>query len=420
MPAPTMPACLFENAFMASPPCEIKGENTPCRWVDAIPALQDQEGIDFDPKMTRRHFLKAAAALPALMTVPAPPVSAAGEPVSATCGRMPDGLGLREVAERKLHHHPGGFTNPFCTESYRRPFRLLRWKLFSENRHKHLYANETVRPVTIDWSKIDGRDDVSITFINHASLYIRDRERSVLVDPLFFGLMPFIKDFTPLHFARGEMPAADHVLITHGHYDHLDKPSLAALPSRTHVISPLGYARLFKALHMPNHQQLDWFQTARLGNWRITCLPAHHWTMRNPLVGPNTNLWAGYLIRTASGRTFYLSGDTAYWDGFADIGREADIDLAVINLGAYEPRWFMAQGHLNPAEAVTAFRQLKARQLAPVHWGTFRLGDEPVYLPPLELREEMARAGLAHRLLDLSHGQTYGLDGKPDLPPALL
>jgi L-ascorbate metabolism protein UlaG (beta-lactamase superfamily) len=132
--------------------------------------------------------------------------------------------------------------------------------------------------------------------------------------------------------------------------------------------------------------------------------------MRNPFAGPNTALWGGYLLRSPVGRTIYLSGDTGYFDGFADIGREADIDLAIVNLGAYAPRWFMARSHMDPARAVRAFKELGARRLMAVHWGAFRLGDEPVYLPPVELAREMAGASLSDRLVPLEPGQTLFLD----------
>ena len=128
--------------------------------------------------------------------------------------------------------------------------------------------------------------------------------------------------------------------------------------------------------------------------------------MRNPISGPNRSLWGSYLIRTASGYTIYISGDTAYFDGFAQLGKEYDIDLAVFNVGAYEPRWFMAQSHINPRETVQAFKELNARKLLVVHWGTFRLGNEPVHFPPRQVKEELEKEGLLDRLVDLKHGQT--------------
>jgi len=152
---------------------------------------------------------------------------------------------------------------------------------------------------------------------------------------------------------------------------------------------------------------MDWYDTIHDGGQEITLLPCNHWTMRNPFVGPNRSLWGSYLIKTTGGFTIYISGDTAYFDGFRQIGEQYNIDLAVFNLGAYEPRWFMAPSHINPRETVQAFKELKAKKILVVHWGTFRLGDEPVHFPPLQFHKELKKEGLLDRLVDIKHGETY-------------
>jgi L-ascorbate metabolism protein UlaG (beta-lactamase superfamily) len=238
---------------------------------------------------------------------------------------------------------------------------------------------------------------------------IKDQDQYILLDPVFFEIFPFIKDFTPLKFDVREIPRPDHVLISHGHYDHLDTRSLSSLDRDTHVISPLGYDDLFADLKLNNRTQLDWFGTFEDGKREIIFLPSDHWTMRNPIEGPNTSLWGSYLLKTASGKTIYLSADTAYFDRFQEIGREFSIDLAIINLGAYEPRWFMAGSHMNPSDTVRAFKELGASRIIVTHWGTFRLGDEPVYFPPIELKREMEKEGLSDRLVHLNHGETLFL-----------
>jgi L-ascorbate metabolism protein UlaG (beta-lactamase superfamily) len=133
--------------------------------------------------------------------------------------------------------------------------------------------------------------------------------------------------------------------------------------------------------------------------------------MRNPIAGPNRALWGGFGVMTHSGYSIYISGDTAFFHGFDQIGGSPPepFDLAIFNLGAYEPRWFMQHSHLNPAECVTAFEQIGARWLLPIHWGTFRLGDEPVFLPPDDLKAEMRARGLAPQLLLLPHGASWEL-----------
>ena len=313
---------------------------------------------------------------------------------------------LRELAQKKLHHGEKRFLNPFSTREHGNMLRVLQWKLFSENKFKSYYDQERVIPVSVDWGPVRDHGSLSVTFVKHASMMIKDRDRYILVDPVFSEIFRVIKDFTPLDFDIKEIPRPDHLLISHGHYDHLDTRSLASLRGDTHVVSPLGYDDVFAHLKMTNRTQLDWFSTFEDGKREITLLPCDHWTMRSPMEGPNTSLWGSYLLKTASGPVIYVSGDTAYFDRFREIGEKYSIDLAIINLGAYEPRWFMAGSHLNPRETVQAFKELGASRLMIVHWGTFRLGDEPVHFPPLDIQREMEREGLAHRLVNLNHGET--------------
>ena len=319
------------------------------------------------------------------------------------------GLSLREMAERKLHHSNPKFINPFNPFRRRRFLDVLKWKLSGAGPFEELYSQEQVKPVSIDWRPVKRHEGLSITYINHASLLIKDRDTTFLIDPVFFGLRPFCKDFSPLQFDPASMPDPDHILITHGHYDHLDKNTLKVFNRNTHVITPLGYNSTFKNLKMHNRTQMDWYDTYNDSARSLTLLPCNHWTMRNPMTGPNRSLWGSYLLRTASGPTLYFSGDTAWFNGFHDIGQEFDIDLAVFNLGAYEPRWFMRHSHINPAETLTAFEELQAKKLLAIHWGTFRLGDEPVFKPPLDLKEEAEKRHLSDRIVPLTHGQTLYL-----------
>jgi L-ascorbate metabolism protein UlaG (beta-lactamase superfamily) len=321
-------------------------------------------------------------------------------------------MSLWDMAAKKTHHGQGRFINPFTPFEMRRRgfFEVLKWKLFSDNPFKQDYKNEHVVPVSIDWKDVISHHSLSITYLNHASVLIKEDNTSLLIDPVLFGMFWPIKDFSPITFSPDQMPTIDAVLITHGHYDHLDLPSLKPFNNRSRILCPLGYGSLIRDNGARHVQELDWLDSEKIGPFDVTFLPCNHWTMRNPVVGPNTALWGSYLIRSTSGRTIYISGDTAYFNRFGEIGQRYKIDLAVFNLGAYEPRWFMKQTHINPEETVRAFKELGAKKLMIVHWGTFRLGDEPVFQPPLDIKSEMDKAGLSDKLIELKHGQTFILE----------
>lgn len=321
-----------------------------------------------------------------------------------------NGKSLREIAMRKLHHGDGHFRNLFSDRTKGDLLSVLKWKWFSKNHFTSYYKDEPVSNISIDWQPVQQHDGLSVTFIKHSSLMIKDVDRYILIDPVFSNIFWFIKDFSPLVNGVGDMPGPDHILITHGHYDHLDTDSLSHMDRRSHVITPLGYDSVFNDLKMDNRTQLDWFDSFKDKDREIILLPCNHWTMRNPLKGPNLSLWGSYLIKTASGFTIYISGDLGYFDYFKELGELYDIDLAIINLGAYEPRWFMEPSHMNPSDTAMAFTELNARHLLPVHWGTFRLGDEPVHFPPIQMREEMEKQGMLNKLVDLKHGQTLFYD----------
>ncbi|MBI5552577.1 MAG: MBL fold metallo-hydrolase [Desulfobacterales bacterium] len=321
-----------------------------------------------------------------------------------------NGTSLRALAAAKAHHGQDGlFLNPLGVPRRRKFGQLLRWRLLSENRFKAHLDAQPVTPVRVDWDNLHDHGGLSVTFIKHASVLIKDRGRALIIDPVFDDIFWFIEDFSPLAFDRSRIPPVDHILLTHGHYDHMDTATLSSFDPATHVIAPLGYDDVLQSIGMQRRTPLDWFDVYNDDRWEITLLPCNHWTMRNPIAGPNRALWGSYLIKTPGGRTIYVSGDTAWFDGFHEIGREYAIDLAIINLGAYEPRWFMAPSHMNPAETVTAFKQLNAKQLMVVHWGSFRLGDEPVHFPPMDLAKAMQAEGLRESHVDLKLGETLYL-----------
>ena len=367
---------------------------------------------------SRRTFLKRMLTWCGMAAMPGALSACAGHRVPEQNRELiaeVDRFSLREIADRKLHHGDGCYLNVFGGPLHGNPWRPAAVQSVSTTdtgvynySYVPYYKDQKKVPVNIDWKTIEQGSGPSVTFIKHAGVMIKDADQHILVDPVFFGL-PFIKDFTPLAFDIEQMPAPTHVLITHGHYDHLDEPTLAALDSQTHVITPLGYDDIFNGLKLNRRSQLDWFDSFEDNGLEITLLPCKHWTMRNPIFGANQSLWGSFLIKTPNGKTIYISGDTTYFRGFREIGSEYEIDLAIINLGAYSHgrTWWLS--HLNPRQAVRAFQDLQAKQMMIVHWGSYNLTSEPVHFPPIHLRPELEKAGLTDRWANLNHGQTLFL-----------
>lgn len=250
------------------------------------------------------------------------------------------------------------------------------------------------------------REHPSVTWIGHATLLLQANGVSVLTDPIFSErISGFVRRLAPPGIALENLPPIDLALISHNHRDHLDEPSVLALGSGVQFAVPLGLGAWFKRRGLTRVLELDWWQSAEFApGARVTLVPAQHWSQRS-LGDVNTTLWGGFVIETAHAR-FYFAGDTGYPAAFSEIGaRCPGIDYALLPIGAYEPRWFMQPQHMSPADAASAFRELRARFLVPMHWGTFRLTDEPLDEPPRLLREVMGAA--AGRIVQLGIGETH-------------
>jgi L-ascorbate metabolism protein UlaG (beta-lactamase superfamily) len=231
-----------------------------------------------------------------------------------------------------------------------------------------------------------------LTWIGHASWLIQLDGVSLLIDPILSeSLGPGIRRHVPAALDARTLPAIDAQLVTHNHRDHLDLPSLLAVGRP--VVAGRGLAPFF-AGHDLRCTELDWWGETRVGAVTIRFVPSQHWSRRG-LSDANETLWGGFVLEGSTAR-LYHSGDTAYFDGFAEIGRRVGaIDAALLPIGAYEPAWFMSKQHMNPEEAVRAFVDLGARQFVAMHFGTFKLTDEPLDEPPLRLAAEWQRRALA-------------------------
>ncbi|MEA2696247.1 MAG: hypothetical protein QOI66_518 [Myxococcales bacterium] len=247
----------------------------------------------------------------------------------------------------------------------------------------------------------------SLTWIGHATFVLRLGGMLIATDPVWCQrISGIIPRKAPPGVALEKVPALDVVTVSHNHYDHLDMPTLGRIGKDTLYITLPGNGALLRKGGLDKIVELDWWESHRVGTLEITAVPARHWSMRAPW-NRNDMLWGGFVYRGPEG-VAYHSGDTALFDGFTEIGqRLGPIDWALLPIGAYEPRWFMEPQHMNPEDAVQAFERLEARQLVAMHWGTFKLTDEPLGEPPERLRRCFAERGLdPARLWILDIGET--------------
>jgi N-acyl-phosphatidylethanolamine-hydrolysing phospholipase D len=253
-----------------------------------------------------------------------------------------------------------------------------------------------------------------LTWLGHASFLLQLGGLNLLLDPMLsHRASPFARvgpaRLVPVPLTVAQLPPIDAVLISHDHYDHLDEPSVRALHERfgddLRWITPLAYQEWFAARDITAVAELDWWQQAQFGGLRITATPAQHWTRRGRQ--SFERLWCSFMIEAPASRVFF-GGDSGYCPAFREIGEHFNgCDLAILPIGAYEPRWFMRSSHMNPEEAVQTFVDLRARTMVPMHWGTFRLTDEDMLEPPVRTRAAWQAAGLPEAgLRILRHGET--------------
>ncbi|MDW7976935.1 MAG: MBL fold metallo-hydrolase [Leptospiraceae bacterium] len=293
------------------------------------------------------------------------------------------------------HHTQNGFRNPYPSIE-RDPVKSFFW-VFS----KILSGDEKEKIFPADFVKLSKEeiqqemDSYRFYWIGHSTVLIVSPKYYFITDPHFSERASPVsfagpKRQRPPAISLEDIPKIDFVLISHNHYDHLDEKTVREIDKK---FKPLFFVPLRVGNHLnewgiSNYVELDWWEYVELDGIQVFCTPARHFSARS-LFDRNETLWAGWYVKDRDHDfDFYFAGDTGYERFFREIREEiGKPKVALIPIGAFEPRWFMQEVHLDPQEAFRAFLDLDAEILFPIHWGTFYLAEEPMNLPPKLLKE---------------------------------
>lgn len=325
----------------------------------------------------------------------------------------------------RTHHRPNGFVNSDASVQigtfpwYEIMFRRLRGDFQPAKPPDGGYEK-----FILDWSQpIDlatlhtPAATPRITWLGHASLLLQVGGQNILIDPQLAdhaSPLPLLsaKRRVPAPIQPAQLPPIDLVLISHNHYDHLDRSTiegLVAAGQKPRFLIPLGVKPWFEEMGINNVTEMDWWDMLPIGDLKIYFTPAQHWSKRTPF-DTNATLWGGFAIEWPSSKPwrFLYTGDTGYSNDFREIRRRlGPVDFLVLPVGAYLPRDFMAPQHINPDDAVKIVLDLDARQVLGVHWGTFELTQEAFDQPAKDLAVALQQRQLKRdRVWLFKHGET--------------
>ena len=241
---------------------------------------------------------------------------------------------------------------------------------------------------------------VALTWIGHASFLIQFTDLNLLIDPNFANWLFLIKRIKRSGMRIEHLPPIDLVLLTHAHFDHFHKPTLRRLPHPKIGIMPWGMGDLARNLGFSRIVELDWWESFSHEDWKVTLTPSKHWGAR--VLRDHHRGYGGFVLEH-QGRRIYHAGDSAYFDGFKDIGRNCRPEIALLPIGACHPESFRNL-HMGPDEALKVFKELRARQLIPMHYGSFKLGFEEVDEPAEWLMNFAKQQRLSNRVTFMEEG----------------
>jgi L-ascorbate metabolism protein UlaG (beta-lactamase superfamily) len=243
-------------------------------------------------------------------------------------------------------------------------------------------------------------DEVALTWIGHASFLIQFKGLNVLIDPNFANWLFLLKRIKRAGLKFEDLPPIDVVLLTHAHFDHFHKRSIRRLKAPKIGIMPRGMGELTQGLGFDRTIELECWDSFSRGDWKVTLTPCQHWGAR--MLSDEHRGFGGFVLEYKNRRIFH-AGDSAYFDGFKEIGRRCSPEIALLPIGAYEPDGFR-KVHMSPDDSIHAFKDLKAKWLVPMHYGSFKLSFEDMEEPPRKLIELAHTNGVKHHIQFLKEG----------------
>jgi L-ascorbate metabolism protein UlaG (beta-lactamase superfamily) len=276
----------------------------------------------------------------------------------------------------------------------------LRRNFFTEVYIPSLFTRRQGRPARPLFPDLQG-EDLCLTWIGHASFLISWRGLNILVDPIWSLWLKIVKRIRRPGIRIDHLPAIDLVLVTHAHFDHLDRRTLRRVASAQPIVVPQGVGNLVHDLGFDRVHELREWDDLDIGNVTITLTPCHHWGAR--VLHDRHRGFGGFHLRLGQ-RTVFHCGDSAYFAGFREIGARLPVEIALLPIGAYEAP-SRREVHMNPEEAVQAFQELRAKYMVPMHYGSFRLSYEPLHEPLERLRRQVEQRRLEDVVKILKEGE---------------
>lgn len=273
---------------------------------------------------------------------------------------------------------------------------ISKWKIPIFKERSIINYGKSWEPIIEPLKATRDLPDHTLVWFGHSTFVLTLGDKRIIFDPVF-GDIPFVKRKSQMPISPNKITDIDILLLSHDHFDHADKKSVQTLVKynpHMELVAGLGFQKLLrKWAPRVKINEIGWYQQIEFGDIKITFLPAHHWGKRS-MLDTAKRLWGAFMIEYL-GLKIYFSGDTGFADHFKEVhDLFGDVDYTIIGIGAYKPRWFLERNHISPYEALHAAQIMGSSVTIPMHYGTFKLSQEPMFDPPIVFESEARRIGM--------------------------